>query len=118
MGINIPTKEELVANRFDATSLAKHFGADSIVYLTVDGLVSAVTEGINKDKENAKHKSLHCTACLTGNYPVDLDWWWEMFKVETWYSCVLCLRNYMVIVLGEITGDCPENEVQQSQHFC
>ena len=74
MGINIPTKDELVANRFDANSLAKHFGADSIVYLTVDGLRAAVTEGIPKNKDNVDHKSLHCTACLTGQYPVELDW--------------------------------------------
>ena len=46
-------------------------GADSLVYLSVDGLVSAVQEGI-PDLE--KNKMGHCTACLTGNYPVHLEW--------------------------------------------
>ncbi|XP_054718266.1 amidophosphoribosyltransferase-like [Uloborus diversus] len=70
MGINIPTREELIANKLNASQLAKKIGADSLIYLTVDNLVKAV-------KENAKSngKSVgHCTACLTGNYPVKLEW--------------------------------------------
>lgn len=57
-------------------------GADSVKYLTVEGLVSAVQEGIafhiEKDKINSNNKSNrkagHCTACLTGKYPVELEW--------------------------------------------
>lgn len=55
-------------------------GADSVKYLTVEGLVSAVQEGIafhiEKDKINSKsnRKVGHCTACLTGKYPVELEW--------------------------------------------
>ncbi|XP_070552675.1 amidophosphoribosyltransferase-like [Ptychodera flava] len=71
MGINIPTKEELIANRLAADQLAEYLGATSVVYLTVDGLVSAVREGI---AEKDTTKVGHCTACLTGNYPVELEW--------------------------------------------
>ncbi|XP_075052223.1 amidophosphoribosyltransferase [Mixophyes fleayi] len=83
MGINIPTKEELIANRPEFSDLAGYIGADSVVYLSVEGLTSAVREGINSLKEqqnglNVKksHASSlgHCTACLTGDYPVDLEW--------------------------------------------
>lgn len=58
-------------------------GADSVQYLTVEGLVSAVQEGIaslqEKDKMiSSSNKSSrrvgHCTACLTGKYPVELEW--------------------------------------------
>ena len=45
--------------------------ADSLVYLSVDGLVAAVQGGIDKSQ---KLNSGHCTACLTGHYPVDLVW--------------------------------------------
>lgn len=41
-------------------------GADSLAYLSVDGLVKAVQT--NKANTNPV-KSGYCTACLTGNYP-------------------------------------------------
>jgi len=71
MGINIPTRNELIANRMSPDELAKHLGATSLVYLSLEGLKSAVQKGIpNEDSK----KDGHCTACLTGNYPVELDW--------------------------------------------
>ncbi|KAG8134938.1 hypothetical protein E2320_008008 [Naja naja] len=83
MGINIPTKEELIANRPEFKDLAGYIGADSVVYLSVEGLVSSVQESIKarQDHENNlkmnKFKSGkigHCTACLVGKYPVELEW--------------------------------------------
>ena len=71
MGINIPTREELIANKMDADELAKDLGADSLVYLSLEGLVTAVQSGIDK---SAGQSIGHCTACLTGKYPVELDW--------------------------------------------
>lgn len=58
-------------------------GADSVQYLTVEGLVSAVQKGIasiqEKDEMISSNKKSgmrvgHCTACLTGKYPVELEW--------------------------------------------
>jgi len=66
MGINIPTKEELIANLYEQKDLPSYFGADSVQYLTVDGLVSVV-------ERRSKGKG-HCVACLNGDYPVKLDW--------------------------------------------
>lgn len=71
MGINIPTKEELIANRMNADQLAKELGADSLVYLSLEGLLNAVQVGIDHP---ADRKTGHCTACLSGKYPVQLDW--------------------------------------------
>lgn len=75
MGINIPTKKELIANVLDSKKLAKEVGADSLEYLSVEGLVTAVQKDIDKQKYG---NFGHCTACLTGNYPGgipdDLDW--------------------------------------------
>lgn len=71
MGINIPTKEELIANTKTPDEIAKFFGADSLVYLSLDGLHSAVRKGI---KATTKKPVGHCAACLTGEYPVDLEW--------------------------------------------
>lgn len=56
-------------------------GADSVVYLSVEGLVSSVQESIKARQENNPKnqkafigKLGHCTACLTGDYPVELEW--------------------------------------------
>lgn len=69
MGINIPTEDELIANQMTEDEMARKFGADSLKYLSIEGLVQAVNDGIDKDKERG-----HCTACLTGKYPVELEW--------------------------------------------
>jgi amidophosphoribosyltransferase len=93
MGINIPTREELIANDLDSKSLADKVGmmtinlifsfffivievfvgADSLEYLSVEGLIKAVQRNIEKGADRG-----HCTACLTGEYPEDipkeLDW--------------------------------------------
>ncbi|XP_043826657.1 amidophosphoribosyltransferase isoform X3 [Dromiciops gliroides] len=90
MGINIPTKEELIANRPEFDDLAKYIGANSVVYLSVEGLLSSVQEGMKLKKQKIEkqeniiqengnglkyfEKHGHCTACLTGDYPVELQW--------------------------------------------
>ena len=40
-----------------------------MVYLTVEGLEKAVSEKAQVDGPIG-----HCTACLTGKYPVKLEW--------------------------------------------
>ncbi|CAG2207910.1 PPAT [Mytilus edulis] len=71
MGINIPTFQELVANVVPLEDMPSHFGADSLQYLSVDGLKKAVREGI----KNPNGSVGHCVACLTGEYPVKCDDW-------------------------------------------
>ncbi|XP_030759102.1 amidophosphoribosyltransferase-like [Sitophilus oryzae] len=78
MGINIPTREELIANKLNSRELAKHVGADSLEYLSVEGLIRAVRSDL---KTKSTSKVGHCTACLTGIYPdgepiknPELDW--------------------------------------------
>ncbi|KAL1432839.1 hypothetical protein MTO96_013039 [Rhipicephalus appendiculatus] len=73
MGINIPTKEELIANTLDAKQLAETLGAASLVYLSVEGLTAAVQRGVQRPNGGSREVG-HCTACLTGKYPVQLEW--------------------------------------------
>lgn len=59
-------------------------GATSVQYLSVEGLLSAVQGGIpsfqdEEDEEissdsKTRRRFGHCTACLTGKYPVELEW--------------------------------------------
>ncbi|TSN30204.1 Amidophosphoribosyltransferase [Bagarius yarrelli] len=80
MGINIPTKEELIANKPEFEDIANYIGATSVRYLSVEGLVTAVQNSESYVKEQigssskASTKLGHCTACLTGKYPVELEW--------------------------------------------
>lgn len=59
LGVNISTREELIANKFDdIESLRAEFGVDSLAYLSVEALMRVVGEGKTR-----------CTGCFTGNYP-------------------------------------------------
>ncbi|XP_015783872.1 amidophosphoribosyltransferase [Tetranychus urticae] len=75
MGINIPTAEELIANHLNAEQLANSLGAASLKYLSVEGLKLSVQRGIRERQQstNVNKPIGHCVACLTGEYPVALD---------------------------------------------
>lgn len=65
-GMDFPSKEELIANRFDnQADLASWLQADSLHYLSVDGMMSAV-RSCNTASET------YCTACFTGEYPIEV----------------------------------------------
>ncbi|AJC71945.1 amidophosphoribosyltransferase [Thermococcus guaymasensis DSM 11113] len=57
MGIDIPTRHELIAAFGSVENVRKAIGADSLAYLSVEGLKRAV------GREDL------CLACLTGEYP-------------------------------------------------
>lgn len=67
-GMDFPSTEELIANRFnsDLEAIAKEIGVDSVRYLSAAGLVNAVREA-----NSSSHS--YCTACFTGEYPVPVD---------------------------------------------
>lgn len=67
-GMDFPSPEELIANRFnrDVDAIAKDIGVNSVRYLSSTGLVEAVKEA-NPSPHN------YCTACFTGNYPVPVN---------------------------------------------
>jgi len=59
-GIDIPSRDELVAASRTVEEVGQLVGADSIAYLTLENLMRAIgAEGEG-----------FCTACLTGDYPV------------------------------------------------
>jgi amidophosphoribosyltransferase len=60
-GIDMPTKEELLAHRFSIEQIKDHLGVDSIGYLSLEGMLDAV-----------KEYGPYCDACFTGNYSAPL----------------------------------------------
>ncbi len=62
LGINTPTREELVASKKTVDEIATFLHADSIRYLSVKGLI----ESIGIEENNL------CLGCLTEKYPVEI----------------------------------------------
>ena len=66
-GVDTPSKRDLIAANKSVEEIRQFIEADSLAYLSLDGLLKAC---------ETKEKSGYCTACYTGNYPtqwVDVD---------------------------------------------
>lgn len=59
-GIDFATNKELVANNKTTEDIAKEIGADSLAYISLEGLTNAT---------GRTHETL-CHACFSGDYPV------------------------------------------------
>lgn len=66
-GIDTPESKDLMANKFDVAEICKQIGADSLSYISLDGLYRAVGEA-NRDADNPNY----CDACFSGEYPIAL----------------------------------------------
>lgn len=66
-GIDTPSTEELLASSHSVQQMAEFIGADSLAFISEDGLYRAMGE----DGRNAKSPQ-YCDACFTGDYPVAL----------------------------------------------
>ncbi len=60
-GIDFPSAEELIANTHSIEEIASIIGADSLAYLSLEGMLSCVGKTSPKD---------YCHACFSGKYPV------------------------------------------------
>lgn len=62
-GVDIDSKENLIANKYSVDEICKQIGADSLVYLDLDALTS-ITQGTDVT---------YCTGCFTDKYPIDVS---------------------------------------------
>ncbi|MBP2257693.1 amidophosphoribosyltransferase [Virgibacillus alimentarius] len=62
-GIDMSTREELIAANYSVDEICKQIGADSVAYLSTKGLEKAII------KKRTASQGI-CNACMTGNYPV------------------------------------------------
>jgi len=65
-GMDFPSKNELIANKFDGNieEIQNYLGVDSLEYLTIEEMLEAMVD----------HKPEHfCTACFSGKYPTEVD---------------------------------------------
>ena len=61
-GIDFATRAELIATGLGVEDVRASIGADSLGYLTKDGMIAAT----------GQEESKLCTACFTGKYPIEL----------------------------------------------
>jgi amidophosphoribosyltransferase len=59
-GVDTPSRSELIAATHTIEDIRKYVGADSLAFLSLEGLGSAVGD----------HRGSYCTSCYTGVYPV------------------------------------------------
>lgn len=61
-GVDFARREELIANGRSVEQIRAYLGVDSLAYLSLEGLLSCMT-----------HDNGYCTACWSGEYPLDPD---------------------------------------------
>jgi amidophosphoribosyltransferase len=59
-GVDTPQRSELIAATHSLEEIRRYIDADSLGYLGLDGMLSAV----------GSERSMYCTSCYTGRYPV------------------------------------------------
>ncbi|PYX56661.1 MAG: amidophosphoribosyltransferase [Acidobacteria bacterium] len=62
-GVDTPSKSQLIAANKSVEEIREYIGADSLVYLSLEGMKKACGDG---------EKTTYCTACYTGKYPTDI----------------------------------------------
>jgi amidophosphoribosyltransferase len=66
-GIATPTKDQLLASRMSVEEMARFIGADSLAFVSIDGLYRAMGE-----KRRDQRAPQYCDACFTGDYAIPL----------------------------------------------
>jgi amidophosphoribosyltransferase len=61
-GIDMPNQDELIGSRMDVEGIREHIGADSLAYLSLDGMLGATQVPADG----------FCTACFSSNYPIPI----------------------------------------------
>lgn len=62
MGVDMGRHEDLIAHKRTVDEIREYVGADSLYYLSVDGMMRAL-----------QRRDGYCQACFTGQYPIPVD---------------------------------------------
>ena len=66
-GVDTPNTDDLLAHKMDVEAMRRLIGADSLAFISMDGLYRAMGEGAR----NAEAPQF-CDACFSGSYPISL----------------------------------------------
>jgi len=73
LGVDTAPVESLIASRMSVAQIREHIGADSLGYLSEEGLVEAI----------GLPESTLCNACFHGRYPMPIEVGQDKFALET-----------------------------------
>ena len=62
-GIDTTNPNELIANSMEVEAICEYIGADSLHYISIEGIFAALGE----------HGSIFCAACFDGKYPIPIE---------------------------------------------
>jgi len=71
--VDMATRAELIAAQKSVPEICKFIGADTLGYLSIEGLIKAV----------ALPKEIFCLACFTGDYPIPVQLEMDKLAIET-----------------------------------
>jgi amidophosphoribosyltransferase len=83
-GVDMATKWELIAARKTIPEIRNFLGADSLGYLSLDGLIQAVD----------LPRDIFCLACFTGDYPIPVQMEMDKLALESLRQGELSEINY------------------------
>jgi amidophosphoribosyltransferase len=66
-GVDTPTRQKLLAAQYDVKGMCDFIGADSLSFISLDGLYVAMGE-THRNNEQPQY----CDACFSGDYPISL----------------------------------------------
>ena len=66
-GVDTPERAKLLAAQMDVAGMASYINADSLAFLSIEGLYRAVGE-----EERDDSQPQYCDACFSGAYPTRL----------------------------------------------
>jgi amidophosphoribosyltransferase len=66
-GVDTPTREHLLAARYNELEMAQLIGVDSLAFISLNGMYRAVS-GIARNNASPQY----CDACFSGDYPISL----------------------------------------------
>ena len=72
LGVDTPAREDLLAANMSVPEIAQFIGADSLGYLSIEGLVEAI----------GLPESTVCNACFHGRYPLPIEMGQSKFVLE------------------------------------
>jgi amidophosphoribosyltransferase len=72
-GVDMATRRELIAAQKSIPEICEFIGADSLGYLSIEGLIKAVD----------LPKDIFCLACFTGDYPIPVQLEMDKLALET-----------------------------------
>ena len=71
-GVDMATRRELIANKLDIPGICRWIGADSLGYLSLEGLFRAA----------GSEERDFCGACFTGKYPIEVQIGMDKLELE------------------------------------